>query len=424
MGKRTADNVKAGVFVLLTLAVAVAITITLAGARELLTPANIYLVRFSLDEGVAGLKPGAKVLVGGRECGTVRSLAYDDEERPTAIDVRIGIQPSLRVYSDAVAYLDRPLLGSQGVLNFASLGGGEGATQLSEGDRLNGSIAAPDVLARAGYGPRQAQQLQDIMARADDLTQRFDRIVADIEQGFMPSIQTAVDDFEGFVVDARERSSGWFDNIDAATENAKTITESANTGVEEARAFVADLREVIESNREAIDNTIANAEEASESVNDILDRAEAETLEMVNGLVEDAREGVNEARSAIEKADSLIVEQTPEIRTALANARLATEQLRLTMGEVRRTPWRLLYRPNKKELDFELLYDATRSYASAVSDLRAASASLEAVVSSGREVTAEGEPVDSLVAEVNAAFERYQEAEQKFVELLGASAPN
>jgi len=424
MGKRSADNVKAGVFVLLTLAVAVAITITLAGTRQLLTPANFYLVRFSLDEGVAGLKPGAKVLVGGRECGTVRSLAYDDPETPTAIDVRIGIQPSLEVYSNAVAYLHRPLLGSQGTLNFVSLGGGEGATQLSEDDRLDGAIAPPDVLARAGYGPRQAQQLQDIMARTDNLTARFDRVVAEIEDGFLPSFRQAADEFEGFVVDARDRSTEWFDNIDAATENARTMTESANTGVEEARAFVAELREVVESNREAIDNTVANAEEASQSVNDILDRAEAETLAMINGLVEDAREGVNEARAAIEKADALIVEETPEIRTALANARLATEQLRLTMGEVRRTPWRLLYRPDKKELEFELLYDATRSYASAVSDLRAASASLEAVVSSGRETTAAGEPVDSLVARVNEAFEQYQEAEARFVELLGANAPN
>jgi ABC-type transporter Mla subunit MlaD len=423
MAKRSADNVKAGVFVLLTLAIAVAITITLAGARELLTPAHIYVVRFSLAEGVAGLQPGAKVLVGGWERGTVRQVAYDDPQMPTAIEVRIGIDPKLAVYTDAVAYLDRPLLGSRGTLNFVSLGGAEGATRLNEGDVLEGAIAAPDVLARAGYGPVQARQLQDIMARADDLTQRFDRIVADIEEGVVPGIRQAATDVETLVADARERSGLWFDNIDTVTNNAVTVTEDARAGLDEARDLVAQFQEMVEANREAIDNTIANAEEASETVNDILDRAESETLAMVNGLLEDGRAGVNEARATIEKADTLLIEQTPEIRMALANARLATEQLRLTMGEVRRTPWRLLYRPNKKELEFELLYDATRSYASAVSDLRAASASLEAVVASGRDTTADGQPVDSLVAEVNAAFERYQAAEQKFVELLGANTP-
>ena len=101
MAKRSADNVKAGVFVLATLAIAVAITITLAGARELLSPAHIYVVRFTLAEGVAGIQPGAKVLVGGWERGTVRQVAYDDPETPTAIEVRIGIDPKLAVYSDA-----------------------------------------------------------------------------------------------------------------------------------------------------------------------------------------------------------------------------------------------------------------------------------------------------------------------------------
>ena len=143
----------------------------------------------------------------------------------------------------------------------------------------------------------------------------------------------------------------------------------------------------------------------------------------LNALLEDGRAGVADARGTLADVDSLFKEQTPEIRRTMANARLASDQLRLTLGEVRRSPWRLLYRPDQKELEFELLYDATRSYASAVSDLRAASESLQAVSTSGRSETADGESIESLLTGMAEAFSKYETAEQRFLQLLGANQP-
>ena len=46
------------------------------------------------------------------------------------------------------------------------------------------------------------------------------------------------------------------------------------------------------------------------------------------------------------------------------------------MIEIRRSPWKVLYRPTEKELENELLYEATRSFAVAAADMKAASVSV------------------------------------------------
>lgn len=426
MGKsQAADNVKAGAFVLAALILAFTVTLVLSGARDLFTPSRAYIVRFELPEGSSGLKPGSRVNVGGRECGKVRSIGFalDEQSRPVGIEVDIVILAELPVYSDARIFLESPLLGTQASLNFHTLGGeAPDAERLAEGAVIEGDVATPDVLARAGYGPEQARQLQSILSRVDTASERFVSLSAQIQDDILPFMQDAAEGVNSFVAEAQDRSGGWFDNIDAASSGAASLTEEARAGVEEARQAVAEIREVVDNNRAAVERTVANAEDASETLAAVLDRAEQETMEMIAGLLEDGRAGVNEARSAIEKADALLVEQTPEVRATMANTRLASEQLRLTMGEVRRAPWRLLYRPDKKELEFELLYDATRSYAAAVSDLRAASASLQALADSGAERTSAGRPVGDLLEEVQNAFQRYQDAERRFLDLLDENA--
>jgi hypothetical protein len=86
-----------------------------------------------------------------------------------------------------------------------------------------------------------------------------------------------------------------------------------------------------------------------------------------------------QAQQAISDVDALLVEQRPNLRKMMANMRLTSDQLKLAAIEVRSQPWRLLHEPDTKELSTQVLYDATRSYASAASDVRAASEALSQV---------------------------------------------
>jgi hypothetical protein len=114
----------------------------------------------------------------------------------------------------------------------------------------------------------------------------------------------------------------------------------------------------------------------------------------------------------------------PNIDQALARFRLGADQFKLFTVEVRSQPWRLLHRPDTKELESQLLYDASRSYAQAVSDLRATSASLESVLigwgtgQSAANIPRNETQIQDLMTELQRSRERQAQAERRLLELM------
>lgn len=424
-----ATHVRAGAFVFFSLAVFVTILITLAGGSDLWRRTTPYIVRFPLETGATGLEIGSDVRIGGRSVGSVAriDLAYDKPGRPpVGVDVTINVERSIPVFPDAVAFLERPLFGSASVINFPSLGGADAdAETLEAGGLLRGEIAPPELLRNAGYGSAQSEQLRTIFDRLDEITKSAQAVARDFEQRIFPQFEQAAGDAAAITADARARSAGWFDNTDEILDEFVTISRETNAAVADARAFITEVRGIVDENRPAFNSTVANIERATERADALLARFNDETLNMLNDMLAEGRARVAEAGEIIDRASSLLREEEPEVRVAMANLRLASEELKLTMGEIRRSPWRLLYRPKTRELEYELLYDSARTYAGAVSDLRAASEALESVLASDRPSRpTDGEALETYIRRIGAAFERYRHAEETFLDtLLKQQAP-
>jgi hypothetical protein len=90
-----------------------------------------------------------------------------------------------------------------------------------------------------------------------------------------------------------------------------------------------------------------------------------------------------------------------------------SDQLKLTAVEVRSQPWRLLHQPTTKELSTQVLYDSTRAYAEAASDLRAASEALQAV-----SVNTGASDVSAMTQRLAEAMEKYRGAERALMDKL------
>ena len=415
-------HIRAGAFVFAALAIFIVVLITLAGGSSLWRRTSAYMIRFPLSMGATGLDEGSDVRVGGRSVGAVGriDLAFDDPDRPpVGVDVTIRVERSIPVFTDAVGFLERPLFGSNSVINFPSLGGADGAQRLAVGGRISGQIAPPEILRNAGYGPEQSEQLRGILDRLDSIASRADSVAREFEESIFPEFQRAADDIATITTDARDRSSTWFDRADEISAELMVISQQANDAVADARGFIGDVRGVLDENRDSFNRTIANVERASEQADALTARLNEQTLDLLNGMLEEGRARVVEAGDLLDNAAALLREEEPEVRTSLANLRLASEQMKLTMGEVRRSPWRLLYRPKTRELEYEMLYDSARTYAAAVSDLRAASESLESVIGSdGSRLASDGAPISEYLARIADAFEKYHAAEESFLDTL------
>jgi ABC-type transporter Mla subunit MlaD len=425
----TRNNLVAGLFVIASAMLAVVISVIVSGATKRLIPTNTYFIRFPVEQGAAGIKKGSIVNLGGQEIGRVTGVDFDDPAHPTSILIRVAIRSSVTLYEDAWAFLERPLLGTTSTLNIASVGTGvlppgkspQGTGPLLEpGEILEGRIAPPSFLTQAGYGPEQIRQVQTMIAQAAELVDRVNTISIKVDNEINPTLAKArkfIDDVQAASTEFTRRAPDWAGRVDQILAKTDDAGTRLNAALDHADDVVRSFRETLAANRPSIDATVANIREAAEKVNH-------ESVALVNQTLEKAGTGSEEFATAAARFNALVSRELPNIENTIANLRLASDQAKLTMIEVRRNPWRLFYRPQTKELDSELFYDAARSYATAVSDLRAASEALQATSQSGPGVPqVDRETAADLHARIEDAFSRYQDAERKLLKLMGEKAP-
>lgn len=418
------NNIIAGTFLLAGVVLAVWGSFVLGGRTDTAgtTP---YRFRFSLMDGAAGIQPGSPVHMGGQEVGLVERVApvttMDGEgnDLPTGWDLHVRVRAEVPIFANAIVTLERPLLGSLSSVNIVSVGGpeqpGEARTRLEEGGMVRGLPAPPAFLAQAGFGPEQRDQIQKIIADAEAAVASVRRM---IDEGG-PKLQESVEELEAMIEAAREKWPEWLARVDGLTSDLRdggarvaSVMDEAEATVKEARAAAASMRAAIDENRPQLDTIVDNADKATA-------RLAGPTIDELEKGIAEVERTLTDFRALVGDAGDVLAEQTPNIRKAMANLRLMSDQLRLVAVEVRSQPWRLLVRPDTKELEQQLLYDSARSYAAAVSDLRAVSESLEAMSKRTTPATeADRAALAELQARLRDAFTEYQQREREMLDRL------
>jgi len=417
------NNILAGLFVLLGVILSVWVSFLLSD-RSAYASTHEFTVRFPIASGASGLKRGSSVMLGGQQIGRVLGVDFQRTPAgvPTSVDVRVEVRSDLTIYENAAVFLEKPLLGSLSSINIPNPGvapepsaphaGASGSVE--PGEVLLGRTAPPGFLADAGFGPEQASQLQNAIASLDSTIQKIEKIV---DNGG-PNVEAGVADARAMIADLRVKLGEWSAridstaaNIDAASARLDPILTKVDESVEGAKGVIASLRSLVDDNRQRIDAIIANVESATGKFDQV-------TIESVNGALRDGRDALGVFSEAVARVSALVGEQTPNLRRTLANLRLMSDQLKLTAVEVRSQPWRLLHQPTTKELEVQVLYDATRSYAEATSDLRAASEALQAataISAAGGKSTPDITLISQRLAE---ALEKYRQAERYLLDRL------
>ncbi len=403
-----------------------------------------FTVRFRLDQGTAGLREGSAVLLGGQEVGKVKRVRFEKTDGlartasdlprqfPTAVLVDIAIRGDLPIFENARIALEKPLLGSLSSINISSIG--DPATidasrqphqgvgpQVEEAEIIAGMIAPPAFLADAGFGPDQANQLRNAVANLDKTVAEVQSLVE--KSG--PGVQTSIDEARVLIADLRARAAEWSKRIDAIAVNVESasakvdpILAKIDLGVDEARGVVTSARAAVDDNRQRIDQILVNIDEASLNAKSAAARVDTELMDLVSGAFREARTSLATASEAINRLSALLGEQTPSIRRTLANMRIMSDQLKLTSVEVRSQPWRLLHAPSTKELEVQVLYDATRSYAEASSDVRAAAESLDIATARRQANDPTAQDIGEATQVLTEAMGRYRAAEKYFFDKL------
>ncbi|MEM7229725.1 MAG: MlaD family protein [Planctomycetota bacterium] len=434
---RRRNNVRAGIFVLLSIAIGLAILFALTDAWSAFTQkTNTYVVTYQVEDGVSSLSRGSQVRVGGLDMGKVTSVdVIDADTTSPRIDVHFDLPEDIALRDDARIEIGASFIGAEAWLDITSLGS-DGATMVDDGGRL---VGTPDPGLLAGVLGGDGGGL---LATASDLV---DRVSTDYDDIIRPTLE----DVRGITGDAREnRWPEWADAVGRVLATIESTATNADGTVADARAFVREWQaysdEVRPKVTTAVDNVVAATDEVKIAAEDVdaiaqnFTEASVDVKELVAEfkergapILDTAERVLGNADEALISVESLVDEVqrdypawATDFSEVMGNAALASQQVKLAGIEIRRSPWKILYRPTASELDHELLYEAARSFALGVTDLKTTTRTTERLLTEHAGLLQDDPAAMQRVRDnLLNSLGRYEQAQTQLFDILLESSP-
>lgn len=431
--KKTLNNVLAGTFLIGSVVLAVFISFMLSDADFSRT--TRYEFRFALRQGAPGIEPGSFVTVGGQKVGRVTQVEFLEDQPgsgvPSGVRVIARIRANIVIYENALVYIERPILGALSSINIAGVGSADvapiqgGTPRLEPGEWVTGRTASA-LMAQAGLPP---EGFAGLFAKFEQLTDKSTAIVDEIGPHIKPGMEKVTEtltNVRDMTASTKERLPVWREQFDSILANSEEASAKFPGLIDKADLVVGDVQASAQTVSDLID---ANAPKITTIVDDVAattKHVRENSLADLDATFAKAKSSIDSFGGAVRNLDTLVRQETPNIRRIFANGRLASDQLKLLTTELRAQPWRALIRPSTKELEQQLVYDAARAYADAVSDLRAASETLEtmSVAPTGQAPDpARQELLQVLLGELRSAFEQYKKAESQLLDQMIEDRP-
>ena len=306
--------VKVGLFVLIGLVLLAALLVKFSKSGALLTPTyRIELV----TRNVAGLKPGASVLMAGVPVGNVEEADLAPDGRTVIIQLKL-----LRKYQDKIHKDARFLVEQAGFLGdqYVSIVPRENhELAIQGGERIMGEDAFNfQEIARSAAG--LMQRVDQTVVKLNEAVTRVDQVL--LSEETLTNLSTSVLNFRIL----SDRSLVAMDTVDRLLKtNSPSVGASVSNLVtfsEELRGFSGGLRLLIETNSPAFTSSLSNIETA--------------TIQ-VNQLLKDVQEGKGLAGALL---------RSPELQQ---NVTLLTSNLNVASSNLNKLGlWRFLWKPKER----------------------------------------------------------------------------
>ena len=360
MARRAAPNqVAAGAFIVLMLAAAFISVVLVGGWESYFTEMQAVRMQF---RSAPNLKVGSPVALAGHPVGRVEQTELvevecePDDKMPGGcyrVEVLTHVPTQYTLHKDAVAVIVQSLVGQSASINIVDVGTGDplGPNDILVGMQASAFAAAAGEL---GIGDKEKKSIAEII-----------------------------------------------EDVKTSAANLADITAKAKTTLQ-------TIQEVLDENRPKIKKTFDHAsslaEKADTGVDDILPNIKAASA--------DLKTAVADLRHVTADGKTVLAHNKSNLNQTLQNFRDTSEHLKALAKEVRRAPWRLFARPDKKEVESLNLYDAARAFASAATDLEGLADTLQAMVDAKAEgVEVDPEVLQGMIERLEETFGRYQEAE-------------
>lgn len=398
------NDLKAGVFIIISIALIMTIVLSIKGLGRFFDPSNRRTVSFKLADDLSGLRVGDEVRLGGFKIGTIQDIdvirvsprdVSPPATRPSSqpatapaddllrIVVHFAIPRKYELREDARIAIQTTITGTAS-LNIESLG--EGPAVQSDQYVLTGRPSAMSAL----------------LASLGEASPQFGPIAANAKDALALAKQT-IGNVNGAVTDIRAQ---------VIPKTSETIVTYKDAGAH-VRDLLGDtkmdLRETIASVKGATATLKEKLPEAMDKANALLTKLNS-TIEEAKGSLEDVKLAIGNTKEITAQVRDVVGGNRGKLDSMIASLKTTGDNLKAASSEIRRSPWRLLYKPGKGEMANLNLYDSARQFADGANNLSDAATALRDALT---HKTADPEEIQKLIEKLDKSFASFSEVENK-----------
>jgi ABC-type transporter Mla subunit MlaD len=377
MRKHDRSATKAGLFIIASLFLLLGIIVSIKGLRSIFTPVVERQVRFALTDDIGGLRLGDDVRLGGFKIGVIKAIevmGVEDGQQPRIL-INFTAPEKYPLRKSAHIAVQGTLTGSSW-LNIDDLGTG---VLLADGDELTGHPSASS----------------ELIANLSKSTPDIQAVLSEVKNITIPGVDKAI-----------ERSHGMIDSIhafaDRGSETAVKVRDLLGDSTPDIKGTLANLNSVTTKAKTDLPQLLEHADAAVVKI--------TTTIENAKGTLEDLKIAMTNAKELTTSAKSILVGNRYKFDSIISSLKSTGENLQSASVEVRRSPWRLLYKPAPGEMENLNLFDAAREFAEGANSVNDAAINLR---DASHDPTVSPEQLQKLVEKLDQSFTNFHEVEQK-----------
>ncbi len=330
---------------------------------------------------VHGLGAGDPVYLFGYKVGVVTAIEILPKEGIEAarLRVRMSLPGRYRSYlrTDSSVQIDRSITGSNMVLIKEGTG-----PPLPAGETLRGSVVVDFTAV--------AIRMQKVLINAESIAQSISSVMDEVDK--KADLALAVSRLAALPQELREDILPVRDQVQELVRALHSVLEENRLDIRHA---VANLKETSGQAKSLTDKLLLTPEKLEQTMHDL-----KQVAQQAAAVIRDNRENFN-----------MILE---DLRATSTNASNLT-------AEIKRRPWRLLYRPSQEELKAMELYDSAWAFNLGSTELNRSLRDLMRFFENRPEEAANPEDLQLAYEKVRESLRRQREAEETFWERLRAS---
>ncbi len=386
MAKKQRDAFRAGIFMLLSIVLILVMVVAIKGFARVFEPVQVCAARFSLSDDLGGLQVGDNLRVAGFTVGEIQSIRLMTDVPRPYVRVTFTMPKKYTLRSGARVVIGGTITGTSW-LNFESLGTGQ---PLPPGYVLTGH---PSGLSHA-------------LATVASLAPQIKSMVTQVRTTTVPLINADLTKLGATADSVRTAATSATGVLNAVHGQIKPVVAKYNRAADKAAYALDQAGKLLHAGRRgAVMNLNDATAEIKKAIPTLLSQAQSD--------LDEVHATFTNSSAVTAQAQKLMAANQERISGMIRALHGASVNLKTFSVEIRHSPWRLLYKPSKQDINNVEIYDAVREFDQAARHLQHAADVLKAAAVNPQ-TPAQRARIHELMTQLNTTFNQFQQVEVKF----------